>query len=234
MTGVTLYGFPVSTYVNVVRLVLTHKNVPFDFHDLEREMGTPRHLALHPFNRVPILEHDGFRLYETAAIALYVDDVFDGPALQPRAARERARMHQWMSALSSYYYPYAIYHLVHERMVFPALGIAADEKVVAAAVPRIRVALDVMERELEHGARGFLVSDEPTLADLFLLPTLTGLSLTQEGQDLLKTRSRIGAWRARMDSLPSVVQARAAIAPSLGKPVEHARTWVESHRPAYR
>ena len=231
---VVVYGFPLSTYVNVVRLVLTYKNVPFEFRDLEPEMGGSKHLALHPFERVPILEHEGFRVYETSAIALYVDDAFDGPALQPPDLRARARMHQWMSALSSYYYPYAVYHLAHERLVFPALGIAPDEKVVAAALPRIRLALEVMERELEHGA-DFLVADhdQPTLADFFLLPTLTGLSLIPEGQELLRSKASIAAWRARMDALPSVVQVRSTIAPHFGKPVEHARRWVETHRPRY-
>src|SRR6267378_3508004 len=76
MPVVTVYGFPISTFVNIIRLVLTHKNVAFDFHDLEPEMGSPSHLALHPFNRVPILDHAGFRIYETSAIALYVDEAF--------------------------------------------------------------------------------------------------------------------------------------------------------------
>ena len=68
MARIVVYGFQRSTYVNIVRLVLTHKNVPFEFHDLESEMGGPSHLALHPFDRVPIFEHDGFRVYETSAI----------------------------------------------------------------------------------------------------------------------------------------------------------------------
>jgi glutathione S-transferase len=233
MRRVTLYGFPLSTYVNVARFVLTHKNVPYSFYDLEREMGTPRHLELHPFNRVPVLEHDGFRLYETAAIALYVDEAFEGPPLQPRDPRARARMHQWMSALSSYYYPYAVYHLAHERLVFPALGIASDERVIAAALPRVEHALDVMEQELEHD-RPFMVSEGPTLADFFLLPTLTGLGMIPEGQELLKHKPRIRTWRTRMDELASVQRARTEIAPHIGKPVEHARSWVETHRPIYR
>src|SRR2546430_88884 len=158
MADVIVYGFPISTFVNIVRLVLTHKNVAFDFHDLEPEMGSPRHLSRHPFNRVPILDHAGFRIYETSAIALYVDEAFAGPALQPTDRRQRARMHQWISAVSSYYYPYLSYHLSHERLIYPALGIAPDEKVVAHALPRITVALDVMERELEVGS-GYLVSD---------------------------------------------------------------------------
>ena len=40
MGNVTVYGFPVSTFVNIVRLVLAEKGVPFTFCDLEQEMGT--------------------------------------------------------------------------------------------------------------------------------------------------------------------------------------------------
>jgi glutathione S-transferase len=232
MADVTVYGFHVSTYVNIVRLVLTQKNVRFHFHDLAAEMGGPRHLALHPFNRVPILEHDGFQLYETTAIALYVDESFAGPSLQPESVRERAKMHQWMSALNSYYYPYMAFHLGHERLVYPALGIAPDEKVVATALPRIDVALEVMERELEDG-RAFLIGEKLTLADLFLLPSMTTLSLTPEGDRMLKAKPLIAAWRSRLDALPSVIAVREQVAPHIGKPLEHARKWVTSHRPKY-
>jgi glutathione S-transferase len=232
MTVVTVYGFPISTFVNIVRLVLTHKNVAFDFHDLEPEMGSPSHLALHPFNQVPILDHAGFRIYETWAIALYVDEAFVGPALQPKDLRERARMHQWISAVGSYYYPYMSYHLSHERLIYPALGIAPDEKVVAHALPRIAVALEVMERELGHG-KDYLIGDQLTLADFFILPTMTSLSMTPEGQEMLKSRPHIAAWRARMEAQPAVTKVRATVAPHIGKPVEHARKWVETHRPRY-
>ncbi len=232
MADVTVYGFPISTFVNIVRLVLTHKEVAFDFHDLEPEMGSPTHLLLHPFNRVPILDHAGFRIYETLAIALYVDEVFDGPTLQPNDLRQRARMYQWISAVSSYYYPYMSYHLSHERLIYPALGIAPDEKVVAHALPRIAVALDVMERELRTDTV-YLLGDQLTLADFFVLPTMTSLSMTPEGQEMLKSRPRIGAWRARMEAQPAVTKVRATVAPHIGKPVEHARKWVETHRPRY-
>src|SRR4029077_14545096 len=140
-----VYGFPRSTYVNIVRLILTHKDVAYSFHDLEPFMGQREHLALHPFNRVPILKHDDLIIYETSAIACYVDDAFGGPRLTPQDARERARMNQWISAVNSYYYPYMIYHVSHERLVFPELGIASDEKVVAHALAKIELALGVME-----------------------------------------------------------------------------------------
>lgn len=232
MADVTLYGFPVSTYVIIARLVLTQKNVAYEFHDLEAEMGKPLHLALHPFNRVPILKHGDFHLYETSAIATYVDEAFGGEPLQPIEMHARARMHQWISSLNSYYYPYIVYHLNHERLVFPALGIASDENVVAAALPKIAFGLEVMERELQRG-QGFLVGAKPTLADFFMLPSLTGLSLTAEGQKLLAGKSHVGDWRMRMDDLRSVQTVRAAIAPHIGKPIEHAREWANWHRPRY-
>lgn len=230
--SVILYGFQVSTFVNVARLTLFQKGVPFIFEDLASAMGSNQHLSLHPFNRVPILEHDGFRLYETAAIATYVDEAFEGPPLRPADPRGRAKVQQWMSALSSYYYPYIAFHLGHERLVYPPLGIAPDEKVVAAALPKITVALEVMEQELRAGA-GYLVGDRLTLADLFLMPTMTTLALTPEGSSMLENKPAIGEWRAHMLALPAAQAVMAQAAPFIGKPLEHARNWVDGHRPKY-
>src|SRR5215831_4637877 len=52
MSEPIVLGFPRSTFVQIVRLVLTHKDVSYTFRDLEPEMGKPAHLALHPFKRV--------------------------------------------------------------------------------------------------------------------------------------------------------------------------------------
>jgi hypothetical protein len=51
MSEVTLYGFPRSVYVQMAGIVLTHHEVAYAFYDLETEMNTPAHLALHPFER---------------------------------------------------------------------------------------------------------------------------------------------------------------------------------------
>ena len=69
-------------------------------------MGSPAHLALHPFDRVPILQHGDFTLYETSAIVAYLEEMFPTPSLQPDTAQGRALMNQWISAVNSYYYPY--------------------------------------------------------------------------------------------------------------------------------
>src|SRR5215813_10973622 len=166
-----------------VRIVLTYKEVPYQFHDLEPEMGKPSHLVLHPFNRVPILRHGDFTLYETSAIVAYLDETFPRLPLQPRDTPGRARMDQWMSMVNSYFYPYMVYHVSHERNVFPELGIPSDEKVVAHALPKIEVGLQVIEKQLSHG-QGFLLGTEVTLADYYLLPSTHSFGRTPEGKTM--------------------------------------------------
>ena len=101
------------------------------------------------------------------------------------------------------------------------------------AVKRLN-AIAVQLAELDFAkAPNFLINDRPTLADFFMLPTMTSLSLTPEGQQMLSSKPRIAAWRAAMEALPSVIAVRALVMPHVGKPVEHARQWVVNHRPRY-
>jgi glutathione S-transferase len=230
MSDLVVYGFPRSTFVNIVRMVLTYKDVPYRFHDLEPEMGKPGHLALHPFNRVPILRHGDFTLYETSAIVTYLDETFPRLPLQPRDIPGRARMDQWISMVNSCFYPYMVYHVAHERIVFPELGIASDEKVVAHALPKIEVALQVAERQLAHG-KDYLLGSELTLADFYLLPCTYSFSFTPEAKRMYPKFPDFGRWRERMESHPVVKQLRASLPPRA--PIEHAREWAISHRPKY-
>jgi glutathione S-transferase len=193
-------------------------------------MGKPTHLALHPFNRVPILQHGDFTVYETSAIVTYVEETFDKVALRPTSPRERARMDQWISAVNSYYYPYMIYHVGHERNVFPALGIPSDEKVVAHALPKIETGMQVMQRQLSHG-KGFLLGGEVGLADYYLLPSTFSFNRTPEGRAMYADFPAVREWRERMEALPTVERFRAAQPPTV--PIEHARKWAVSHRPKY-
>jgi glutathione S-transferase len=230
MSEPIVYGFPRSTYVNIVRLILTHKDVAYSFHDLESVMGKPEHLALHPFDRVPILRHGDFTVYETSAIAAYVDEAFGGPRLTPQDVRARARMNQWISAVNSYYYIYMIYHVTHERLVFPELGIASDDNVVAHALPKVELGLGVLERELSDG-RDYLLGSELSIADFYLLPSTFAFSLTEEGRALYPKFPAFSRWRERMESLPTTKKLRASMPPR--EPIAHARKWAVSHRPKY-
>ncbi|MET4206682.1 glutathione S-transferase family protein [Bradyrhizobium sp. LA2.1] len=230
MSETIVYGFPRSTFVNIVRLVLTHKDVAYRFDDLEPVMGRSEHLALHPFNRVPIFRHGDFTVYETRAIVGYIDEVFAGARLTPQNPHARARMNQWIGVVDSYVYPYMIYHVTHERLVFPELGIASDEKVVAHALPKVENALVAIERELADG-RDYLLGPELSIADFYLLPSTFAFSLTEEGKAMYPKYPAFCRWRERMESLPTTRKLRAILPPRA--PIAHAREWAHSHRPRY-
>jgi glutathione S-transferase len=139
-------------------------------------------------------------------------------------------MNQWISAVNSYFYPFMIYHVTHERLVFPELGIASDEKVVAHALPKVELGLAVMERDLAHG-EAYLLGSKLSLADFYMLPSTFAFGLTDEGQSMYRKFPAFCRWRARMEDLSSTRKLRASLPPR--EPIAHAREWANSHRPKY-
>ena len=195
MTDVVVFGFPRSTYVLIVRLVLAHKGISYEFRDLEPDMGSAVHLALHPFDCVPFFGTAALRSMRPAQSRPTSMRRSKAPPLQPKDIQGRARMHQWISSVNSYYYPYMIYHVVHERLVFPQLGIATDEKVVAHGMPKVARGLEVMENALGHGA-DYLLGNELTLADFFMPPSTFAFGLTDEGKAIYGRYPAFSRWRA--------------------------------------
>lgn len=93
-----------SPYAMSAFVALTEKGVAFDLVRVDLAAGAnraPDFAALSATRRVPTLVHDGFSLSESSAIDEYVDEVFDGPALYPRDARDRARARQVQAWLRS-------------------------------------------------------------------------------------------------------------------------------------
>jgi glutathione S-transferase len=60
------------------------------------DQDKPEYRALQPFGQVPILEEDGFALFESGAIVLYIGERSE--ALLPKDPAARARATQWLIA----------------------------------------------------------------------------------------------------------------------------------------
>ena len=193
MTDPILYGPGYSTCVRTARLALEEKGVPYKLEEFDFLKGMPaEQVARHPFSKVPAFEHDGFRLYETCAIARYVDEAFDGPDLQPKDPRQRARMTQIVSILDSYTYGPVIGKCVIQRVVTPMLGAQPDEAVIEAALPEARKCMEVLEDLLDGQA--YLAGDALSLADLHLIPIYAYFSVTPEGESILKDTAALQRW----------------------------------------
>lgn len=192
-----LHGYRYSVYLRIVRLTLAEKGV--DYEGIEVNPFAPdvpaSYLALHPFGRVPALVHDGFPLYETAAITRYVDRAFRGPALQPTGAQALARMDQVIAIVDSYGYWPMVRQLFVQAVMAPRRGQPTDPAEVErglAASAKVLTALDPLV------ARG-----GPTLADLHLGAMLAYFTLAPEGAALLQQHERLAAWWAELSARPS-------------------------------
>jgi glutathione S-transferase len=97
------------------------------------------HISRHPFGRVPVLEHDGFMLYETQAILRYLDRMLPAPPLTPADLKAAARMDQAMNVNDWYLFQGAGSVIGFHRVVGPRLmGMKPDESAIAAAMPKAR------------------------------------------------------------------------------------------------
>ncbi len=199
MPDLKLYGFAQSTYVRTARLACEEKGVAYEI--VPTRPGSPENLAVHPFANVPAMSHGDFRCYETAAICRYVDEAFDGPALQPGDAKGRALMTQWISAANHYYDTDIIRHVVLERFAPRLFERAADEARITDAMPRIEREMEVLDAWL--GDHAFLAGDDVSIADFFLLPILFYFQVTPEGKPLCDGAAGVTRWWGAMSSRPS-------------------------------
>lgn len=211
--AIILHGPAYSTYTRTARLVLEEKGAAYVLAEvdlLKGETQAPAHLARHPFGKVPVLEHDGFMLFETFAIARYLDETLPGPRLQPGDTRRRSRMTQICGVLDSYGYGAMVGKVFWQAAIVPMQGGTPDAAVLAEGLAMAGKVLDVLEGLAEGD--GFLCGPEISLADLFLVPVLEYFAMTEPGRAALGSHRAIGGWAGRIGSHPSVVATR----PKLG------------------
>src|SRR5260370_11162746 len=141
-----------SPFGRAVLTTLEEKGVSYRFAPLAPGgLRSPEHLARHPFGRVPVLEHDGFLLYETQAILRYLDRVLPNPALTPADPKRAARMDQVMNVNDWYLFQGVANVIVFHRVIGPrVMGLAPDEAAIEAAMSKARAAFDELARLLGY------------------------------------------------------------------------------------
>ena len=212
---VVIYGPTYSTYTRTARLALEEKGVAYRLREVDTLAGEgqkPEHLARHPWGKVPVLEHDGFSLFETVVVTRYVDEGFSGPSLQPADARQRARMAQICAMLDKYCWSPMVIVVFVQRIVVPMRGGMPNETLIAEAVLQAERALAAIEGLM--GGEEFLCGGTISLADLHLMPLLDYFTRTDDGRTALARSPRLSAWWSRIEQRPSVVQTR----PTFGQP----------------
>ena len=199
MSQFIVHSIPGSPYGRAVLATLvekgaSHRVSPVAPGTLKAEPHTLRH----PFGRVPVLEHDGFMLYETQAIVRYLDRVVPGPALTPTDARAAARMDQVMNVCDWYLFQGVASVIGFQRVVGPRLlGLPTDEAVIAQAMPKAHAVFNELSRLL--GDSSYFAGDRLTLADLMIAPQIDFFVQTPEWAPLTAATPNLIPWLARMN-----------------------------------
>ena len=211
MSNPTLHGPGFSTYVRSVRITLAEKGVVYDLNEFNFLEGWPDgYENLHPFKKVPVLEHDGLTLYETTAIMTYINAAFDGPALLSEKPAECAKSLQTIGIVDSYAYNALITRTFIQRAVVPMLGGTADESMIEGARGDCERVISVLNGRVT--GQDYFGGDSVSLADCHVVPVIHYTGQIPEGQALLSKAPALTAWMERMSSRDSV----SSTVPSMG------------------
>jgi glutathione S-transferase len=126
------------------------------------ELRSGEFLALNPNGKVPVLDDDGFVLWESCAILRYLAEKRPERGLAPTDQKKSAVVDQWLFWWAAHCEP-ALLQLVFERLVKPFLKLgSADDRLVAAAETELARYLPILEKQLDgrdHIAGALTIAD---------------------------------------------------------------------------
>ena len=165
---IKIHGNSVSIPCN--KVLYTCNLLSIDYEWIEKdfrsgEMKTPEFLALHPAGKVPVMEDDGFTLFESEAICRYLC-AKSGSTLCPEDIQARALMDQW-TAFSVNHIGLATLKVVYNRLIAPLFDLPADKNSLKEGLEWLERYLPIVDQRLSES--DYLAGDAITLADITLL-----------------------------------------------------------------
>jgi glutathione S-transferase len=178
----------------------------FQFTDLSKgEQRSEAFSKMTPIGKVPVLEHDGEYLFESGAICRYVANVSDSP-LYPGDSLQRARVDQWMDFFSCHL-GHWFNKLYFEAAIKPNFDLGGpDEEGIAEATKYVHLQLGMLNAHLE--SCDWLANDAFSIADLVAFAYVEQHRAVAVSLD---EYANVTAWFERMNSRPSIANAKARL-----------------------
>jgi glutathione S-transferase len=193
-----LYFHPLSGNSRRALLVAAHLDVPLEriVIDLTKneQRGVP-HLGRNPNGRVPVLEDNGFVLWESRAIMQYLCDKTLGQTLLPIDAQGRAEVNRWLFWCAAHMAPPEA-TLVQENFVKPLTGRPTDAAELARGETLFAQNAQILDAHL--AGKTWVAQDHLTLADFSLA---AGLALSGPAKFPMESYPNIRAWLGRIQEL---------------------------------
>lgn len=170
-----LFGYWRSSATYRVRIALALKGLPYDYEPvnlLAGEQHTPAHLARNPQGLVPALATDsGAVLTQSLAIIEYLEEAYPEKPLLPSDLILRTKARTIAATLSSEAQPFM--NLRIQKYLKADLSMD-DNDVKKWLNTWPGSAMAAVETMIAETAGNFCVGDEPSLADVFLVPQWFG------------------------------------------------------------
>jgi glutathione S-transferase len=174
----TIYGADLSSPSNKVRFVANELGLDYTYKSVNLVSGENRseeHLKLHPAGKVPVIDDDGFVLFESNAIIRYLATKHESP-LYPAGARQRALVDQWADFVA-HHIATAVSRVLVNRVFAPFLNQEVDERSITEGLAFLERFLPVLDAPLQE--RRYLAGGELTLADFNLLAAIDPAEVAQ-------------------------------------------------------
>jgi glutathione S-transferase len=188
-----------STYTRVACMVCEEKAIEYAL--TEVLLGAPEIRAIHPFGKMPVLRHGDVQLFESKAIATYLDRGFPGPSVFPTDPVLAAFTEQWVSLVNTV----MDRTLVRTYLLAYAAPKTADGKpdreAIEAVTPALREQIAILDKAVAD--TGHLVGDQFTFADINLLPILYYVRQLPEGAEALAAAPHLAGYYERHAARPS-------------------------------
>src|SRR6185437_903815 len=191
-----------STYTWAVRMVCEEKGI--DYRLTETSLGAPELRAIHPLGKMPALRHGAIKLFESKAIATYLDRRFAGPQLLPSDPYPAALAEQWVSLVNTSVDCILIRSYLYAYIVPKGADGKPDRAAIDALMPAVREQIAVLDSAV--AASGYLVGDLFTFADINLMPILYRFRQAPEGAETLGAASHLSSYYERHAMRPSFVR----------------------------
>jgi glutathione S-transferase len=193
-----IIGSARSTYTRVVCMACEEKGIEYVL--TERPLGAPELVAIHPFGKMPVLRHGDVELFESKAIATYLDRSFPGPPIFPSDPHLAALTEQWVSLVNTAMDRTLIRTYIY-AYIAPKTAGKPDREAIEAVMPAVREQLGILDRAAAR--TGYLVGDLFTFADINLLPILHRVGQFPEGAEALAATTSLTAYYDRHAARPS-------------------------------
>ncbi|KYF77877.1 glutathione S-transferase [Sorangium cellulosum] len=96
MTKLRLYSAKACPFAHRTRLVLQEKAIDHELTEVDLQNKPRAFVDASLYGKVPAIEHDGHRIWESAIINEYLEEVFPDPPLLPREPGRRALARIWI------------------------------------------------------------------------------------------------------------------------------------------